>query len=261
MPELPDLHIFSENLNKIILGKPIVGVRVFNPRKIDRPETFREKIIGTEIAATARDGKEIRFSLANQNSFNVHLMLHGKLFVCAHGEAETLSGKMAALDFADGQSLALADFQGLCKVTLNARASMVPDALSETFTADYFAGILRKNQVKNIKALLIDQSIVRGIGNAYVDEILYEAGISPESVAGKIPEEKAGDLYRAIPAVLEWAIQKIREISPDIINGEERSFLKVHNHRKKETDKGEKIIVKDVAAKKTYFADTQTKYS
>jgi formamidopyrimidine-DNA glycosylase len=235
-------------------------VRVFNPRKIDRPDTFRESLVGTVISGIERDGKELRFLLANQNSFNVHLMLHGKFFVCPAAEAEKPSGKMAALDFDDGLSFAVADFQGLCKVTLNARGSKVPDALAETFTPEYFSGVIKKNQWKNIKALLIDQQIVRGIGNAYVDEILYAAGISPESVAGKIPEDKAVDLYKAIPDVLNWAIQKIREISPDIINGEERSFLKVHNHRIKATEKGEKIIVKDIATKKTYFADTQEKY-
>jgi formamidopyrimidine-DNA glycosylase len=170
---------------------------------------------------------------------------------------------MTALCFEGAEqalTLVIADFQGLCRVTLNAKVPAVPDALSDAFTFEYFCGILKRNAGNNIKAVLIDQRLVRGIGNAYVDEILWKAGISPESVAGKIPEEKAEDLHEAIPFILKDAIQNIQKISPDIINGEERSFLKVHNRNKKFTDEGDKIIVKTVAAKTTYFTDKQKLY-
>ena len=257
MPELPDLHIYAENLKKRILDTRIESVSIFNPRKIDRPGSLSEALTGTSIRDITRNGKELFFSLQNGSSLSVHLMLNGKMSIVDRSEAEAISGKMAGICFEDARMLVIADWQGLCKISLNPKIPNIPDALSETFTLEYFLGVLKKNSLKNIKAVLIDQHVVRGIGNAYVDEILWKAGISPESIAGKIPEENAGELYRAISAVLRDAIEQIQKIAPDIISGEERSFLRVHNPRKKFTDDGDKIIVKQVATKTTYFTEKQ----
>jgi len=257
MPELPDLHVYSENLEKLILNKTIVSVTVYDTRKIDTPSIFSEKLQNASIQNIVREGKELHFMLTNGNSFGVHLMLSGKFFITTQEGAEKIKSKIAALFFEDGQAFVICDYQGLCKVTLNPKVSKVPDALSKAFTLEYFRGIAKKNPWRNIKAALIDQHIVRGIGNAYVDEILWKADISPQSVLGKIPEENLKVLYEAISFVLNDAIQNIRKIAPDIINGEERSFLQVHNSNKTFTDNGDRIIVKTVATKKTYFTEKQ----
>ena len=267
MPELPDLHIFSHNLKKRILHKNIVSVTVYSTRKIDAPALFSEKLTGTGIRDIIREGKELHFLLDNQNSFGVHLMLSGKLSVVNRHEAEKINSKVVAFYFEDGEAsndsafnaeaLVISDYQYLCRVMLNPKPSKVPDALSDTFTGEYFSGQIKRNARRNIKEVLIDQKIIRGIGNAYVDEILWKANISPESVAGKIPEEKIKELFQAVPVMLNDAIRNIQKISPDIISGEERSFLKVHNPRKKCTEEGERIIVKTVASKKTYFTEKQ----
>jgi len=260
MPELPDLCVYSENLKKRILNKNIASVTIGNPYKVSSPDSFREKLLGTSIQDIVRDGKELRFFLANSNSFNVHLMLSGKFYVCPQEEVGKIGSKIIALAFEGDEAFVTADFQGLCKVTLNQKAAKAPDALSDAFTFEYFQGIAKKNAYKNVKAVLIDQNVVRGIGNAYVDEILWKADISPESALGRIPEEKLKDLFQAIPFILNEAIQMIRKTAPDIISGEERSFLKVHNPRKQFTDDGDKIIKKTIATKTTYFTDKQKLY-
>jgi formamidopyrimidine-DNA glycosylase len=261
MPELPDLYVFSQNLKERILSKNIASVTVYNPRNINTPELFCEKLTGTSIRDIIRDGKELRFLLANDNCFSVHLMLNGKFFISSPDEEDRINSKITALYFEGTSELSevfvIADYQGLCKVTLNPKASKAPDALADTFTFEYFRTAMKKNAWKNIKAVLIDQNVVRGIGNAYVDEILWKAGISPASVTGKTPEAKARDLYDAIPLVLNGAILAIQKISPHIISGEERSFLSVLNPRKKYTDEGDRIIVKTIASKTTYFTEKQ----
>ena len=257
MPELPDLHVFSHNLKKRVLHKNIESVTVYNTRIINAPAMFSEKLTGTGIRDIVREGKELHFMLKNNNSFGVHLMLSGKFFITNQNEIEKISSKIAALCFEDNEIFVISDYQHLCRVMLNPKPSKAPDALSDTFTCEYFSGQIKRNAIRNIKEILIDQKVVRGIGNAYVDEILWQANISPESVAGKIPEEKQNELFQAVPFILNDAIQNIQKISPDIISGEERSFLKVHNPRKKYTDAGERIIVKTVAGKKTYFTEKQ----
>ncbi|MDR0301929.1 MAG: hypothetical protein LBI04_06425 [Treponema sp.] len=260
MPELPDLHVFSINLKKRLLSKRIESVTIVDPLKIDTPNLFRERLTGTHIQDIVREGKELRFVTENKNSFNVHLMMHGNFSIIDRNGVDKNPVKMISLCFEDAQNLVIADKDKRCKVTLNAKFSDVPDALADTFTLEYFKGVLKKNARKNIKAVLVDQHVVRGIGNAYVDEILWKADISPESVTGKIPEEKVKDLHEAIPFIFNDAIQNILKISPDIISGEIRSFLKVHNYSKKFTDEGDKIIKKTVAGKDTFFTDKQKKY-
>jgi len=266
MPELPDLHVFSGNLKKRILDENISSVSIFNTRKIDTPKLFNESLEGTSIKDIVRNGKELFFKLANDNCFSVHLMLSGKFHICDQKDAEKINSKIIALNFEKlpllpgGAAFVINDYQMLCRISLNPKVPKAPDAMSDEFTFEYFANALKKNTWKNIKALLIDQNFVRGIGNAYVDEILWKAGISPESVSGKIPEDKLKDLYEAIPFIFNDAIQSIKRISPDIISGEERSFLRVHNRNKKITDEGDKIIVKTVAQKTTYFTEKQKLY-
>ena len=187
-------------------------------------------------------------------------MQSGMFYVCDQDEAEEIKYKIISVCFEDSKIFITADCRRQCRITLNPVAIKVPDALSEKFTIKYLLSVAKTNAYKNVKTVLTDQNIVRGIGNAYADEILWKADISPESYMGKIPEEKLKDLFEAIPLALNEAIQMIQKISPDIINGEERSFFKVHIPRREFTDEGDKIIVKEIATKKTYFTDKQKLY-
>ena len=257
MPELPDLQVFSKNLMKRTAHRKIVSADVFNVSRLNVDgETVRTKLLGMEITDIVRDGKELYFQLENSVVFSVHLMLSGRFQICAPGEVSGIPYKILSIGF-DEEALVLSDFQGMCKVTFNPAAANAPDALGEAFTMAYLQNAVRRNQRKNIKAFLIDQSIVRGIGNAYADEILWKANISPKSTAGKIPEDRLAALYTAISDVLEDAIANIERISPDIISGEERSFLRVHNSRKKYTDEGDRILVEKIVGKTTYYTERQ----
>lgn len=258
MPELPDLHVFALNLKKHILNKPVVSASVYNFNKVNvPPEVFANGVVHSEIMDIVRVGKELYFHLSNGNVFSVHLMLSGQFKLSTIEKAGGIQAKIISLAFTDNTALSVSDYKGLCKVTLNPRESNIPDALSEKFDYDYFTGAVKRKPGMNVKAFLIDQNILKGIGNAYADEILWKANISPESVVGKIPDEALYDLFSAIGGVLTDAIENILKIVPDTICGEERSFLKVHNPRKSVTDEGDGIIVKEIAAKKTYYTKKQ----
>ena len=240
MPELPDLQIFSKNLKKKVSNKKIVSAEVFNKSKLNvDASVVKSKLLETKIVDIVREGKELYFQLENNDVFSVHLMLNGKFDICDSHEVPNIKYKILSISFEDEQALVVADFQGLCKVTFNPTMTDVPDALGETFTFEYLLNAVNNNRRKNIKAFLINQDIIKGIGNAYADEILWKANISPESTVGKIPEENLKELFDAISYILKDAIVNIEKISPDIISGEERSFLKVHNSKKKQTDEGE----------------------
>lgn len=110
------------------------------------------------------------------------------------------------------------------------------------------------------KAFLIDQSIVRGIGNAYADEILWQAKISPKSAVGKIPDYVIEELLASIKSVLTEAVEEIKKISPKIISGEVPGFLRIHHPDRSESPTGHRIIKQQVASKTTYFTAEQVLY-
>ncbi len=258
MPELPDLQIFSNNLKKKISNKKIVSVEVFNKSKLNvDTSVVKSKLLETRIVDIVREGKELYFQLENKDVFSVHLMLNGKFDICSSGEIPGIKYKILSIGFEDEQALVVSDFQGLCKVTFSPTVTDVPDALGESFTFEYLLKAVDDNRRKNVKAFLINQDIIKGIGNAYADEILWKANISPESTVGKIPEQNLKSLFDAISYILKDAIVNIEKISPDIISGEERSFLKVHNSKRKQTDEGEEILIKKIASKTTYYTEKQ----
>jgi len=261
MPELPDLTIFAKNLRGALVGKEVSAVGVHNLFKVNAPqEQFCEKLIGARVADVQRDGKETLFSFSNKARFSAHLMLAGRFSLCRAQELPSIRAKVLSVEFSDGQALSIADTMNLCKVTLTPRASSSPDVLSASFTQDRFLAAARRNGMTNIKEFLITPRNMRGIGNAYADEILYHANLSPANLTGKIPEERLLDLYNSIHVVLQDAIASIESIAPDIISGEERGFLSVHRKDLRITARGEPIIVQTIAGKTTYFVQTQQLY-
>jgi formamidopyrimidine-DNA glycosylase len=138
---------------------------------------------------------------------------------------------------------------------LNERAV---DALD--VTTEYLQLCFDKKQRINIKAFLLDQQIIGGIGNAYSDEILWHAKISPKSIVGGIPAEVVDRLAHSIKTVLTNAVEYLRKNHSGILSGEVRSFLAVHNPKIKTSPTGYPVIIEQIASKKTYYTEEQVLY-
>ena len=258
MPELPDLEAYSKNLGKSVSGKAVSEVLVYKPGKLNvGKKEISAALVSSKLLSFQRDGKEMLLHFDNRNVVGIHLMLEGQFDVTP--DIESINFKMFALRF--GKSfLVVSDPRGWAKMELNPDASATPDALSDDFSIDYFLKQLREKKSKNIKAFLIDQDIVRGIGNAYVDEILWEAKVSPESKAGRLTDKVAKRLYTAIKIVLSRSVDEILQVKPDIINGEVRDFMRVHSKERKECPNGFPILSKKIASKTTYYTEEQQIY-
>ena len=258
MPELPDLEAYSKNLGKSVSGTTVSEVLVYKPGKLNvGKQAISEALVSSQLVRFERDGKEMLLHFNNGNVVGIHLMLEGQFDVTP--DIESINFKMFALRF--GESfLVISDPRGWAKMELNPDASTTPDALSDDFSLDYFSKQLGEKKSKNIKAFLIDQDIVRGIGNAYVDEILWEAKVSPESKAGRLPKEIAKRLYTAIKMVLTRSVDEILNVKPDVINGEVRDFMRVHSKTKKVCPNGFPILSKKIASKTTYYTEEQQVY-
>lgn len=260
MPELPDLEVFRENLFQKLQKQKLTGINVFSPQKVQALEsTLQKELAGRSLREIRRVGKELLFDFGDERVVASHLMLNGEMSLVPQPQVEAVRFKIFAMHFQE-QSLVFSDRGFLCTIKYMPAGNTVPDAFDEAFTLAYF---LRKAHAKarmNIKAFLIDQSIIKGIGNAYADEILWAARISPHSLTGKVPDEALTVLYRSIDSVLREAIASIKRISPDRISGEERSFLRVHNKNLVKTQTGYPVKVEKVASKITYYTDEQMLY-
>lgn len=255
MPELPDLQVFSRNLNKTIVGKTVSRINVPVSRKLNVPvKTLRSKLEGQKLTAIDRVGKELQFTFKNGNVLALHLMLHGKLNYFEDKNDARFA--IIEIHFKDGTGLAMGDFQKAATPTLNPEVQDTPDALSKEVSFNFLKDILQRRK-STIKAVLLDQHAVRGIGNAYADDILWEAGVSPFSVSNKIPDAYIRRLVRAIKSVLREAEKKILKTNPGIIAGEVRDFMKVHNAKITHSPTGDKIKQSTVGGRKTYYTDEQ----
>jgi formamidopyrimidine-DNA glycosylase len=255
MPELPDLEAYSKNIEKNVSNKAVKEVIIYKLGKLNvSKKEINDVLVSTKVTTCRRDGKEMLLFFDNGQVVSVHLMLEGKFNVTS--DIESVNFKMFAFDFGD-MFLVISDPRGWAKMELSPEESTTPDALSADFTFEYFDGKIKEKKSKNIKAFLIDQDIVRGIGNAYVDEILWEAKISPASKAGRIPDDVVQRLYEAIRTVLTMSVQEILKINPDVVNGEIRDFMRVHRKDKGKCPNGYSINSKKIASKTTYYTEEQ----
>ena len=265
MPELPDLEVYKGNVYKRLSSKKLVDVKVHNLQKVTTPEgIFNEELKGRELMNIDRFGKELLFDFGEGKIVATHLMLSGTISILdkVNGEPNAIDNikfKIFSMNF-ENEKVVFSDVGSLCTIKYKPALGGTPDAFGEDFTLEYFLNIAKKKARTNVKAFLIDQKVVKGIGNAYVDEILWQARISPHSKVGKIPEEVLIELYHAIGEVLQAAVVSIKEIAPELISGEERSFLQVHTKRKKQTETGLPIIVERIASKITYYTKEQVLY-
>lgn len=256
MPELPDLQVFSQNLHKHLAGSTLEKISVLKDARVNVSQVKLKKALeGQKLVKVYREGKELRLAFQH-DTLGLYLMLHGRLYWFE--EKNTTKNTLLELVFThkgNRQGLALSDFQHNARITLNPEDSDVPDALSKEVNTAFWKERLQSRAT--IKNLLLDQHVIRGIGNAYADEILWKAGISPFSVANKLPAAKIKSFSAAIKSVLQQAAKQVRKADPDIIGGEIRDFLLIHNAKKKHSPSGAAIQKKIAGGRKTYYTDEQ----
>jgi formamidopyrimidine-DNA glycosylase len=251
MPELPDLQVFSRNLTKLFKDKKLEKIKVTGKANVPEKQ-LQDTLGGLTLTRVMRAGKQLHFEFTGDHALGMHLMLHGQLFAFDHQNENKFT--VAELLFEGGKGLALTDFQKAANLTLDPPATDVPDAMDADIK--YLTARLSKTRTP-VKTVLMDQKVLRGIGNAYADEILYDAKLSPFSPSNKIPADKVKELVHSIEKVLKHAEETTLKDHPDIISGEFRDFLQVHQPKKKTTPAGEVILQKEVGGRKTYYTEGQ----
>jgi len=213
MPELPEVETIRRDLLPLVVGRTITEAWVSPnaPRLIQLlpPEEFCRQIAGRRIEDISRRGKYLLFGLDNGLSWAVHLRMTGRLLHDTFACPETPYLR-ATLRIDDGAWLCFVDLRKFGTMWLVDDESLVtarlgPEPLSEEFTPSYLRALLKRRSAP-VKAALLDQSAIAGIGNIYADEALFIAGINPKRAANSLSQARVTRLHAGIREALELAL-------------------------------------------------------
>ncbi len=215
MPELPEVETVANGVDARVRGQRIVAVWTSG-----KPQTFKslesdieEILTGARIAQVRRVGKTIVMTLARDEvtaEFLVHLGMTGRLLVSA-AEVPVPAHTHAVLSLADGREVRFVDPRRFGRLSVQALEAVEtgyagPGVEPLTISAEQFRKLFRGRKTA-IKAALLNQSLLHGVGNIYADEALARAGVRPRRQAGRLTRAESARLHAALREVLTRAIE------------------------------------------------------
>ena len=257
MPELPDVEIFNRYLRNTSLHKPVSSVDIEETGILGETgsRSFKLQVSGRIMEDTRRHGKYLFVKLDNGKWLEFHFGMTGSF---VYFEVEKYAQML--YNFKDGTHLAYISKRKLGSVDIAESPESViqekklgPDAFGIDSFAD-FASILDGRR-GHIKARLMDQQLIAGIGNVYADEILFDCGLHPKSKVEKCSEQQLKKLFRSITDILQKAIEK--DADPEQMG---RSFLLPRRSEGKACGRCSGTIKKiDVSGRSAYYCGKHQK--
>lgn len=267
MPELPEVQTTVDGLNRKIRGLVIRRVWTDYDSRFHRGKDsikdpayfrkFRTAVTGARIVGAKRLAKNILIRVrkgAGHSVILVHMKMTGHLMYGDYDREDPFNRFIHLIfTFDNGQTLELSDMRKFAKVTLiNEKdldktahlENIGPDPLAKGFTLKIFGDRLATKPNGRVKQLLMNQSMIAGIGNIYSDEALWRAGINPEERIRNIPPRLMSKLYAAIGAVLKEGVAFGGDSMSDYrnIDGERGRFQERHNAYRKTGERCSMIV-------------------
>ncbi len=233
MPELPEVETIRRDLVKKILNKKIVQVVVYRAKSVAGENTkFVRHLRNNSIIAIERRGKLMVWRLQKKPDLLVHLKMTGQLIyerkiknrvdIIAGGhklseqDIDALPNKFTrvAVVFANGGELFFNDLRVFGymkladeKVIQKALAEFGLEPLTKAFTMDYFEELFKRRSRAPVKALLLDQQAIAGLGNIYADEVLFCADVKPSRPASSLSQHERKKIFTCIPKITVEALK------------------------------------------------------
>jgi len=242
MPELPEVETVRRGLKNLIIDKKITHVSFDWPKGFpNAPFDVSQFLIGSHITDVRRRAKVLMIDLDTDYSLVVHLKMTGQLvyrgdenFGAGHPN-DSLIGELpdrstrVTIDFSDETKLFFNDQRkfGWMRLmptieipNIDFMRRVGPEPLEADFTATVLFDRLQRRKSSSIKAALLDQTVLAGIGNIYADEALWGAKIHPETKVGNISQASIKKLYTEIVSVLQLSIEKGGSTDRNYVNAE-----------------------------------------
>jgi len=239
MPELPEVETVARGLQAVLPGRRILGVRLGKTDFIESPADLEQQLPGRQITKVRRYGKFLILDLDSEKrkgppiSFLIHLGMTGQIVACPR-EARIEPHTHAFFSLDDGRELRYTDVRrfGLMRLLTNGDAKEILGALGLDpleASEEGFQGRIIGRRAR-IKALLLDQHVLRGMGNIYTDESLFRARIHPKRLGANLKKKELRNLFRAVRAVLSEAIRLRGSSVSDYVdsNGQPGEFQSRH---------------------------------
>jgi formamidopyrimidine-DNA glycosylase len=230
MPELPEVETIKVGLSRLLPGKVVKSVQRDNPKSFPNATADTEKfLIGAPVVTVARRAKVLLVELSSKYSLVIHLKMTGQLvyrgeqnFGAGHPNASLVGdlpdrSTRVTFEFTDGSKLFFNDQRKFGWVRLMPTAEIPqldffkkvgPEPLSAEFAWQDMRERLVRRKNTNIKAALLDQSVIAGVGNIYADESLWGAKIHPSTLVRAITDAQFKKLYESLVGVLQLSIEK-----------------------------------------------------
>jgi formamidopyrimidine-DNA glycosylase len=219
MPELPEVEVIRRDLEREIVGKKIKSVEADGMRSIRRHHNrkqFANRLVGKKIVGVERRGKYILVHLDGDEVLVIHLGMSGQLLRTKGGRAPAAKHTHVVITFTQGGQLRFVDPRtfGEMFVTetdtvekqVTELAHLGMDPLETAMSWEHFGRLVADKQVR-LKALLMDQKFLAGIGNIYSDEILFGAGLRWDRMSDSLSAQEVRRLYRALVETLQEAVK------------------------------------------------------
>ncbi len=242
MPELPEVETVRRGLSLLIVGKEVCSETHDWPKGFpNTPEDVQEFLLGATVTAVRRRAKVLLIDLSSGYTVVTHLKMTGQLvfrgdevFGAGHPN-ESLIGPLpdrstrVAIEFTDGSKLFFNDQRkfGWMKLyptveveNIDFMKKVGPEPLEDEFTPSQFRDRFRRRARTSIKAALLDQTVVAGVGNIYADESLWGARIDPRRLVADVTEPEFGLLFHELRAVMNLAIEKGGSTDKNYVNAE-----------------------------------------
>jgi formamidopyrimidine-DNA glycosylase len=240
MPELPDLTVVAEELQARATRRTVSEATAPAPILLRATPAELAGLAGTTLAHVTRRGKFLLMTFAREGVdlriLAANPMLAGRFWLLDPPAGKVRARTGLRLRFADGGELRYVDREMLGKLYLvppdgldaiPGWTEMGPDADDPALTLDRFRERIRRHPGE-LKSLLRNSRFVAGIGNAYSDEILWEARLAPLRKRSSLRPDDVDRLYEAMRSVLADATARLRQLVPPDIHLQHREFLKVH---------------------------------
>ncbi len=240
LPELPDLTVIAEELAARITGRTVLEATAPAPILVRATPAELASLAGGTVGRARRRGKFLLLPFERDGEafrlLAANPMLAGRFWLLPDGKAKVRARTGLRLRFTDGSELRYVDREMLGKLYVVAPddldaipgwSEMGPDADDPELTLDAFRQRIRRHPGE-LKSLLRNSRFVAGVGNAYSDEILWDAQLAPLRRRSTLRPEEIDRLYASMRSVLDDAKGRLRELVPPNIEQQHREFLKVH---------------------------------
>jgi formamidopyrimidine-DNA glycosylase len=271
MPELPEVESVRRQLEPVLVGRSFERVRIDDPRLVRpyEPAEVAAELDGERVAAVERRGKYLIVRFESDRVLLIHLRMTGSLLHAASGSLPDDPHRRAVVNLDDGSDVGYRDVRRFGTWLLLERGEAGPylearvgdEPLDALFTAARLGERLARRRT-SLKAALLDQRTLAGIGNIYADEALWRARLSPLRPASGLDRAELRRLHRGIRAALEQGLARqgstLRDYRlPDGSGGAMQNEFRVYGRRDEPCDRCGTLIARtQVAGRTTWFCPT-----